>query len=187
MTFPFTQGRLTARLARSDEDVLSCQRLRHLCFFGRAGVDQDQFDQACEHLMVFDESDDLVATARVMQLSDGQQIDQCYSAQFYDLSAFSTFDSPLLEIGRFCIAPGTQGADVLRLSWAALTHIVDAQGAGTLFGCTSFSGIDPAPHSRSFGCLMNRHQGPTHLRPTIRASDVIPFEGLQEERPMTYR
>lgn len=86
-----------------------------------------------------------------------------YSAQFYDLRRLPTFPderagaSGYLELGRFCTAPDTINADVLRLAWGFLARMVDLCGAGMVFGCSSFEGTDPAPFAGAFGLLAARH------------------------------
>ncbi|WP_333712285.1 GNAT family N-acetyltransferase [Yoonia sp.] len=180
MTIPFTAGCLSARLAETPADILACQRLRQRCFFGTEGLDQDRFDLRCKHLMVLDGHGALVATARVMLFASGAEIEASYAAQYYDLAGLATQRTPIMEVGRFCIAPTAQGADVLRLAWAVLTHLVDKAGATVLFGCTSFQGIDPQPYGAGFTRLFQRYQSPADLRPRARAKEVIPFATMTD-------
>ena len=178
MTIPFQKGRYLARFAAGPDDVAACQRLRHQCFFGTAGLDADNFDAVSRHLMVADSKGDLVATARVSLLSQGHTILQGYAAQSYDLTGLARGDSPMAEIGRFCLAPGVANADVLRVGWGALTRLVDDLGLTRLFGCTSFPGVDPARHGASFSALRDRYQGPADLRPGVKAAEVVRFADL---------
>jgi putative hemolysin len=180
MTIPFAAGCLSARLADTSADILACQRLRQQCFFGTEGVDQDRFDARCKHLMVLDAHGDLVATARMMLFASGAEIEGSYAAQYYDLAGLAAQRTPIMEVGRFCIAPSAQGADVLRLAWAVLTHLVDRAGATLLFGCTSFQGIDPQPYGAGFTRLFHRHQSPAAMRPRARAKEVIPLATIPD-------
>jgi len=59
----------------------------------------------------------------------------------------------MLEVGRFCVDPDRFDPDILRLAWAAVTRLVDQQGIGMLFGCSSFSGNDPMRFEASFQLL----------------------------------
>ncbi len=174
MTIPFLKGRYRVRFAAHDADLRACQRLRHLCFFGVPGVDADAYDADCQHVMVEGQAGRLVASLR---LSEGPAANG-YAAQFYDLSRLIALDVPMLEIGRFCVAPDVQDADVLRMVWAALTAHVDARGVGLLFGCASFAGTDPGVYGRALSRLA-RHSGPDHLRPMARC---VAFP-LASERP----
>ena len=178
MTFPFKLGALTVSLAASQAELAACQRLRHQCFFGREGLDDDPHDARCQHMMVRNGHGALVATARLLFLRDGTEIDRSFAAQVYELSCFTQITQPLVEVGRFCIAPGAMDADVLRVAWGALTRLIDDAGVGFLFGCSSFRGTDPAPYGRSFARLAARHQGPVSIRPRVKAPEVIPLAGM---------
>jgi putative hemolysin len=127
--------------------------------------------------MVEDPAGRLVAAARILLIADGAGLAQSYSAQFYDLSGLTAQPGPLMELGRFCIAGDVLDADVVRVAWGALTRIVDEAGVQTLFGCTSFAGTDPARYGTAFARLASQHQGPAHLRPGIKAPEVVALDG----------
>lgn len=175
MTISFQSGRYAARFASTDADLVACQSLRHQCFFGGAGRDADIYDALCAHMMVEDQAGRLVATARLLEITSGAQIGNCYAAAHYDLAGLAAADVPMMEIGRFCIADDARDADVLRVAWGVLTGVVDARGIGFLFGCTSFVGTDPVPYGQAFARLMARHLGPVSLRPHSAAADVVRF------------
>ncbi|WP_342071205.1 GNAT family N-acetyltransferase [Yoonia algicola] len=180
MTISFQSGRYAARFAITAADLLACQRLRNQCFFGRLGQDADVYDPICTHMMVEDQGGRLVATARLLEIATGAEITKGYAAGHYDLSGLARCAAPMIEIGRFCIAPDARDADVLRVAWGALTGLVDARGIAFLFGCTSFAGTDPAPYGQAFARLAARHLGPDPLRPAIRASEVVRFGDLPQ-------
>lgn len=173
MTIAFQKGRYQVRLALSAQDVLACQQLRHLCFFGSSGVDCDSHDALAQHLMITDHAGRLVAAARYLLYADGAGLAGSYAGQFYDLTALRRDSRPVLELGRFCIAPDVLDGDIVRVAWGALAQIVDRAGVGLLVGCTSFAGTDPAVYARAFAQLAARHLGPTDLRPAVRAAQVV--------------
>ena len=175
MTISFQSGHYAARFARTAADLVACQRLRHQCFYGGSGRDAAAFDDVCLHMMVEDTLGRLVATARLFKITTAADMGRCYSAQFYDLSGLVARNAPMIEIGRFCIAPAVNDADVLRLAWGALTGFVEAQGIACLFGCTSFAGTNPAPYGQAFARLSARYLGPDNLRPRPKAPDHVMF------------
>lgn len=172
MSIAFRMGRYGVRLAKTEADVAACQALRHQCFFGSAGVDDDGYDGLCDHLMIADPGG-LVATCRLRQLSSGATISKTYAGARYDLRRLAGYDRPMLELGRFCVADHAQDADALRLLWGSLTQIVDAADIGMLFGCTSFPGVDPAVYHAGFGVLARRHLAPSGLAPCVAAKDIV--------------
>lgn len=181
-----TKGRYHVRQAASEGDLLAAQRLRTAAFHPGSPseadrLDRDGFDALCQHILIEDLRDDaLVGCFRIMDLPNGSAIADSYSAQFYDLSALSTFAGRMIEIGRFCIHPTRHDPDILRLAWAALTRHVDAQGTEMMFGCSSFRGTDPAQYHDAFAMLRDAHLAPTEWRPGIKAAQVFRFgAGLQ--------
>lgn len=168
-------GRLTARLAATSADLERAQSLRHLCFHGQPGVDSDPFDSLCHHVLL-EAGEQLLGCYRVLSLPDGAA-DRSYSGARYDLSRLSAQAVPMLELGRFCLAPGQPDADLLRLAWAMLARLVDREAAAFLFGCTSFHGADPARHTAALS-LLAAHQAPLALAPGCQSPETLALQGL---------
>lgn len=162
MHLDIRKGRYHARLAHRAEDVIACQRLRHRCFFGTAGLDVDRFDQTWQHLMVAETAGGPPLCTLRLRVTSGAAVLSGYSAQFYDLTSFAARAGSFMEIGRFCTDPAQLDPHILRVAWGALTQIVDAQGVKLIFGCTSFAGVDPAPFADVFHRLATRYAAPAH-------------------------
>ncbi len=183
-----TRGRYVARLARSADDLEAAQRLRHLAFHaarGRAvadGRDSDNFDEQARHMLILDPAGRGPVACYRLQCFRGAGVADSYSAQFYDLSRLSVFPGPMMELGRFCLHPEVHDPDVLRLAWAAMTRLVDAEGIALLFGCSSFAGADPAVHAVALSSLGTR-AAPDQWRPGARASDRVSL-GQQPMSPI---
>ncbi|WP_052272267.1 GNAT family N-acyltransferase [Leisingera sp. ANG-M7] len=176
------RGRYRARLAASAADVAAAQALRAQCF--RSGcTDSDAFDSECCHVLVEEQPGGaLVCCFRLLLLESGAELARSYSAQFYDLTALQAFEGRMAELGRFCIHPNWQDADILRVAWGAMTGLVDGQGVQMLFGCSSFAGISAAPYAEALALLRQRHLAPAQWRPGIKAPEVVCFgaEPLRE-------
>lgn len=174
------QARYRVRLASNEADVKTAQALRYSAFQpandNGTRSDKDVFDAACDHYLIEDQLvDELVATFRVLPLGSGSEIDRCYSAQFYDLSAMRGFPAPMLELGRFCVAPGKRDPEILRMAWGALTRKVDRLGAGLIFGCSSFKGTEFSQYSHAFAMLKQQHLAPRRYLPKIKAPEVLQY------------
>ena len=179
-----SRGRYRSRIAGSPVDVARAQRLRHLAFHGRAGLDRDPHDAICTHMLIEDSrSGRLVCCFRYLPLPDGRSVERSYSARFYDLSGLASHGGAMVEMGRFCIAPGLRDPDILRIAWGAMTACVDASGTELLLGCASFPGTDPATHLDAFAMLRARHLGPRALLPGISAPDVFRLADLPLPEP----
>lgn len=162
-------------------DMASVYALRALCF-GAAGGVADRFDVAARHVLVRGQSGDVVASFR-MSMFEGVQITNSYAADFYDISALTHFDGPMLELGRFCIHPDHRDPDILRIAWAALTACVDETQVQMLFGCSSFTGTEPAVYLDAFAILKARHLGPPHWIPQVKAPEVYRYGVCLDRKP----
>jgi len=169
------RGRHVARLAGTEADMEAALALRARCFRGGA-PDGDSFDPLCRHVLVEEaRTGRAVCTFRLLPLSGGSEIGRSYAAQHYDLAGLARFDGPMVEMGRFCIHPDASDADVLRVAWAAMTRLVDADGVRMLFGCSSFRGTEAERHLDAFALLRDRHLAPTRWLPREKAVDVVRF------------
>jgi len=171
-----TAPKYSVRFAQTSDDVLAAQALRNLCFSDGGGLDQDAFDEFCEHVLIYDDvSDQLACTFRFMHLHSADRIDQTYSAQFYELSNLTEIKGPMLEMGRFCIHPDFNDPSILRLAWSVITKFVDDQGIEFLFGCSSFQGTNMGPYEDAFALLKERHLAPKRRLPRVKAPRVFQF------------
>lgn len=167
-TFTTRCGELTVREACTPQDLRAVARLRAVRFRGnRAASDLDRFDPLCTHLLVLaGEQEAVVGAARCRLLSGPEDVRNCYSGQYYDLTALGRTQMRLLEIGRICIAEGHEGnPDIPRALLAGLTRASEVTRAQVLVGCASFQGADPAPHTAALRYLHARYLGPRALRP----------------------
>lgn len=179
-----SKGRYRARFAQTADDLHAAQALRWRSFMaerGRGGSegtarDADAFDQICRHVLIDDlTTGQLVCCFRLLPLESGAQIATSYSAQFYDLSALSGFAGPMLEMGRFCMAPGLHDPDILRVAWGAMTRFVDEGRVEMLFGCSSFMGTDWESFADAFAVLAERHLAPRRWGPQVKAPKVVRY------------
>ncbi|MCF2903626.1 GNAT family N-acetyltransferase [Octadecabacter sp. CECT 8868] len=189
----FQRHGYVVRFAATDADLVLAQKLRHLCFVERAGLlardggrDTDNFDASCDHVLVEDPLGQLVGCFRVQVFASGATLGNSYAAQFYDLGRLVGYDAPMVELGRFCIHPESIDGDALRMAWGMLAAFVDAQGAGMLFGCSSFEGVQSTQYRDGFNLLASKYLAPTNMRPNVKASEIVPFacdsKAVQDQR-----
>ncbi len=172
------KGRYVARIADGPADIAAAQDLRGLTFRGgdAAGVDADTFDNLCHHVLVEEvKTGALVCCFRLLPLRTGADIGQSYSAQYYELSALSDFEGPMVEMGRFCIHPDYKDPDILRVAWGAMTKFVDDEGVEMLFGCSSFKGTEAEAYMDAFALLKEKHLAPKRFLPRVKAPNVFRF------------
>lgn len=189
------RGKYKARLATSAEDLSAAQRLRYRAFIeGRgvntdgaraSGLDADDLDPICDHLLVEDRKTGALACCfRMLPLENGSEISRSYSARYYDLSSLADYPERMVEMGRFCIDPALRDPDILRVAWGAMTRYVDENKVGMLFGCSSFHGVEADGYMDAFALLKERHLAPKRWLPRVKAPRVFNFASkLRLRRP----
>lgn len=143
------EGRYEARLARNPIETVSALRLRHEVFTvelgsgpagdERTGIEFDEFDFRCRHLIVIDrETGGTVGTYRLNTLETAGSVTGFYSANEFSIENLP--DEMLekgIEIGRACIAKEHRNTKVLYLLWKALVRFQEHSGKRFFFGCCS--------------------------------------------------
>lgn len=168
-----TQARYQVRFVDRSGDFEAALALRSRVFRGGRS-DVDRFDELCRHMVIERREDAaVVGTFRVMSFASGVEISRSYSAQSYGLEALSAYPAPMLELGRFCIAPEVQDPDVLRVAWGGLARVVDDEGVALLFGCSSFEGTNPKRYADAFALLRARYLAPLAWAPSVAAGEVV--------------
>ena len=152
-------GRYRVRLAQSDEDRVAACRLRFRVFnieLGeglessyQTGLDTDQFDEACEHLIVEDKQEDnpvrrIVGTYRMQTGANAARRHGYYSEQEFNLAPYEPLRPGVLELGRASIDREHRTPEVLTLLWRGIAQYATDMGLRYLIGCSSLTSRVPA-------------------------------------------
>ncbi len=141
------RSRLVAELASSPSAVREAQSLRHDVFKAEYGVvfdsgdglDHDDFDRWCRHLLVRDqESGQVVATTRLMTRYHAARAGRFYSELEFDLSGLlQHLEGSILEIGRTCVHSDYRSGGAIATLWTALAELLMEEEHQFLMGCAS--------------------------------------------------
>ncbi len=152
-------GRYRVRLAETPEDRVAACRLRFKVFnieLGegletsyRTGLDSDQFDLICEHLLVEDKLEDnpakrIVGTYRMQSGETAERNLGYYSEQEFSFAPFEPLRAGILELGRAAIDREHRTPEVLTLLWRGIAQYANDMGLRYLLGCSSINSNDPA-------------------------------------------
>ncbi|WP_225802577.1 GNAT family N-acyltransferase [Streptomyces sp. NK15101] len=139
--------RYVVGLARHQEDVRAAQRLRHQVFAGELGalldgpepgLDTDDFDAYCDHLLVREESTgEVVGTYRLLPPDRAAAAGRLYSETEFDLTRLAPVRHDLVEVGRSCVHPAHRNGAVIALIWGGLARYMTRTGHDWLAGCCS--------------------------------------------------
>ena len=108
------------------------------------GMDQDQFDLFCDHLIVEDRSrGEIVGTYRMQSGVTAAHHLGYYSAQEFDFLPYESIRHEVLELGRASIDREHRSSEVLTLLWRGIAHYSQFYGLRYLIGCSSLTSQDP--------------------------------------------
>lgn len=173
--------RYVAELASSEAAIRETQALRFRVFGQEmgahlhsrvAGLDYDELDDYCDHLLVRESiSGNVVACTRLLTDAGAARFGRFYSEGEFDLGGVLAMPGRFLEIGRTCVSPEHRGSVVMSNLWSGLAEYVFAGGFNYLMGCAS---ITPGIHGFAVDAVIRqltleqigpRHLGVRSLRP----------------------
>lgn len=146
---PRIRSTLSVALAHDKHEIREAQRLRYKVFAeemgaqlvsAASGLDQDEFDEVCDHLIVRDtRSGEAVGTYRILPPERAAQVGGYYSEQEFDFTRLANLRPGMVEIGRSCVHPDYRGGAVITLLWSGLADYLRQRDYDYLIGCASVS------------------------------------------------
>lgn len=169
--------KLSLSLATTHEEVREVQRLRYKIFIeamgltalsNEDGLDADEFDAYCDHLIVRDSKTlKVVGTYRLLSPSGARELGRFYSESEFDLGRLNHLRSRTVEAGRACIHPDYRSGGVIMLLWAGLAAYMRRERCEYLIGCASISLSDGGHNAAAvYHGLGESHIAPAEYRVT---------------------
>jgi putative hemolysin len=161
-------GHYRLRLAETQEDRDAACRLRFKVFnieLGegladsyKTGLDADQFDLFCEHLLVEDKREDnparrVVGTYRMQSGATAARNLGYYSEQEFSFAPYEPLRADILELGRASIDREHRTPEVLTLLWRGIAQYACDMGLRYLVGCSSLNSKDPSEGWQAYSQL----------------------------------
>lgn len=183
------------KIASEPGEIEEAQRLRFQVFnlelnkglkssYDR-GLDADEFDPFCDHLIVRElQGGDVVGTYRLLRGSQARQHIGFYSEKEFDLTRIKRLDGELLELGRSCARKDFRDRALIPLMWEAIIEQARKYRVRYLFGCGSLYTTDVAEVSTMFALLKSEYYAPDSLR--VSPVEKCRFEGLLERGEGAY-
>jgi len=191
-------GDLEVRLASSPDEIDASQALRYRVFYNemdavpsqemlRRQRDFDEFDAACDHLMVTDSSrsglyESVVGTYRLSRRKNARMAGGFYTASEYDISTILSQKGELLELGRSCVAAGYRNGHTMALLWRGVAAYVFSHDVAWMFGCASLKGVNLAKLALPLSYLHHYHLAPKEVRPRALAVRHVPMNQVPKDR-----
>ncbi|WP_420723518.1 MULTISPECIES: GNAT family N-acetyltransferase [unclassified Hwanghaeella] len=190
-----TSNNLGIRLANGDPGFVDAsQALRYRVFYeemtahpspetARSKRDVDTFDDVADHLLVVDRSlgdgpESVVGTYRLVRREAAARHGQFYSVDEYDISAIVNQPGEILELGRSCVDINYRTRHVMDLLWRGIAAYVFHYDITLMFGCASFSGVDPDAIALPLSYLYQNHLAPIEKRPVALPERYVEMNRL---------
>lgn len=175
-------------VASTPAEVRDAQRLRHEVFAGElgatlhtttVGLDIDEFDQLCDHLVVRETTTgETVGTYRM--LPPHRASGRLYADGEFDLSALAPLRDVIVETGRSCVHPDHRSGAVINLMWTGIARYLHLHGHRWLAGCASVPLADGGQQAAAVWQVAREH----HLSPPrLRVRPHVPYQFPAEQAP----
>lgn len=186
-------GQYRLRLSQTIEDRDAACRLRFKVFnieLGeglessyQTGMDSDQFDLFCEHLLVEEKmSRRIVGTYRMQSGMSAAANLGYYSEQEFNLAPYEALRAGILELGRASIDREHRTPEVLTLLWRGIAQYATDMGLRYLIGCSSLNSKDPAEGWEMYRQLEQYRVSPEfETMPTARYACPTEQEGCSAQ------
>lgn len=171
--------RYSLLVAREADEVRAAQRLRHQVFAGELGavlhssepgLDVDEFDAHCDHLVVRDDrTGQIVGTYRMLPPDGARSAGGLYCETEFAVPGLAGLRTGLVETGRSCVHAEHRTGAVVSLVWAGIARYMLLTGYRWLVGCASVPLRTPGAPDGAFaagvwGTVRSRHYAPEQYR-----------------------
>jgi putative hemolysin len=196
-------GSLEVRLACSAAEVRKAQRLRYRVFYkeGSASADAamrlarrdvDEFDAACDHLLVldhaapmrtYDQGPTVVGTYRLLRHEAAEGHRGFYSAGEFDIGGMIARHpgQRFLELGRSCVLKPYRNKRTVELLWQGIWSYVQQRGFDVMIGCASLDGTDPDKLALPLSFLHHYARAPEAWRASAHTHRHVDMNRMAKE------
>ncbi len=157
--------------AMHDDEIKEAQRLRYKVFAEEMGarlpanadgLDVDEFDAYCDHLLVRDpETLRVIGTYRVLAPHKANELGRLYSDSEFDLSRLNHLRPKMVEVGRSCVHEDYRSGAVIMALWSGLGQYMKQHDYEIMLGCASIPMADGGHYAAS----LYNSLGPDQLAP----------------------
>jgi|WetSurMetagenome_2_1015567.scaffolds.fasta_scaffold00042_24 L-ornithine Nalpha-acyltransferase len=177
---PYTPAKKTGLIVKqavTQDELIAALRLRYEIFnlemneglvsSDKTGLDRDEYDLMCDHIIVVDaERQTVVGTYRMLLGSEAERNIGYYSETEFEMSSFRKLQGEKLELGRACVRRDYRCQAVLGLMWSFIAGHIDRFDVRYVFGCGSIHTINPAVISSIYGHLRSGYMSSAEFRVT---------------------
>ncbi len=143
------------KIVETEEELRKTLRLRYEVFnieqgkglseANATGIDYDEYDEHCLHLIVIDKTtNNPVGTYRAHFGHIATQAKGFYASKEYNISGLDQIAPHSIEVGRSCVLPDFRSGAAVSLLWSGIGILLHRSKLQYLLGCVSMEENDPA-------------------------------------------
>lgn len=147
-------SRYFVKLAETADELKEVQRLRYRVFNEEQkrglktadvqGIDSDEFDEYCLHLMVREKTTgETIGTYRAQIGTVANSAKGFYTSREFDLKGLDKISDRCLELGRSCVSLEHRHGAIIALLWYAISELLVRTDSVYMLGCVSLDTTDP--------------------------------------------
>jgi L-ornithine Nalpha-acyltransferase len=163
------------KITRDPEEIRQAQKLRFEVFnlemkkgleaSYERGLDIDDFDPICDHLIVRERNQRrVVGTYRLLLGAAARSHFGFYSEREFNLDKIKPLDGELLELGRSCAHKDYRDRSLIHFMWQTIAEYVKHHRVRYLFGCASFPTTDPQEVGPCISMIKQKYYAPEKFR-----------------------
>jgi len=151
--------RYQVSFANRKSEIIECQKLRYEVFANEmgaelesagTGLDQDIFDNHCQHLLVRDNKiNKVIATTRIITNSDAKSAGSYYSETEFNINEITSLEKKFMEIGRTCVHMDYRSSAAINHLWQGVAKAMLTSQVDYMFGCVSIPLTDDGQYINS--------------------------------------
>ena len=183
--------KLSVSIASNKETIKAAQALRYKVFMEELGanlnsktpgLDQDLFDNYCDHLVAHDESNGkVIGTYRILAPHQARLVGSYYSETEFDLTRLQHIRPRLVELGRSCVHPEYRTGATIALLWAGIAEYMQRNDFQYMIGCASVSMSDGGATAASlYQRLSSQALAPIEWR--VFARHPLPWREIEKNQ-----
>lgn len=163
------------KITKDISEIREAQRLRFEVFnlemkkglelSYRKGLDADDYDPLCDHLIVRDlNTKQVVGTYRLLLGFQARKHFGFYSEREFNLENIKKLSGELLELGRSCARKDYRDKALIPMMWEAIADYVKTHKVRYIFGCASLLTTHHREVSEFFSQLKEKYYAPEEFR-----------------------
>jgi putative hemolysin len=178
------------KIASTEEEREAAFKLRYKVFriecrnykgeISNEGIETDEYDKFCDHLIVIDKTKNLVVgTYRLLLGSRFKPKESFYSEKIFDIYKIKELPGEKLELSRSCVLGDYRENLVIKLLWNGIAKYIKENNVRYLFGSVRLNSDNPEEVNKVFSLVRQKYYAEEDLRVYPLRNCI--FEGLNTD------